>query len=212
MALSLFITVTEELPRTAFKKKNSILAHGSRGFGPGPSGSMPFGLWPGRRSWWKGVMKKVLVSRWPGSKEKERDYASSLLPSSFIPPGPLVFEMAWSGADSCLSASLPWKRHHRHIQRWASSLTCASQAIQVGSCSNFISVVVRKYPDRKQAMGERNDLSPPFWVIIHRFCGSQDRSLDSFMSHPCQEQEDVNTCVFISFFRLDVSTHSGLAA
>lgn len=96
----------------------------------------------------------------------------------------------------------------------ASSLTCASWAVQIGSCSNFISVVVRKYPDRKQAMGERIDFSLQFQVTVHRFCGSQDRSLDSFMSHPCQEQRDVSTCMLVSFFRLDVSslTHSGLAA
>lgn len=159
-------------------------------------------------------MKKVLVSRWPGSIEKESDNASSLLPSSFIPPGLLVFGMAWSGADSCLSVSLPWKRHHSHIQRWASSLICASRAVQVGSCSNFISVVVRKYRDRKQTMGERNDFSPQFRVTVHCFYGSQDRSLDSFVSHPCQEQRDVNTCMLISYFRLDITTltHSGLAA
>lgn len=35
----------------------------------------------------------------------------------------------------------------------------ASQSVQVGSCPNFISVVVRKYSDREQLMGERVDSS-----------------------------------------------------
>lgn len=46
----------------------------------------------------------------------------------------------------------------------------ASQSVQIGSCPNFISVVVRKYPDREQLMGE---------VPVHCFAEVKAGTLNS---------------------------------
>lgn len=64
------------LRTTTYKEERFIWVNAFRGLSPCLLGPIAMGLWWGKTSWWESGETKLLISGWPGSKEKEEPVGS----------------------------------------------------------------------------------------------------------------------------------------